>query len=76
VERDEESTPEASESRLRRWRRDRGWRLKDVGDLAGYSESFISLVERGHRRLTPEAKLRIARALGVRIADLFEPEKS
>jgi hypothetical protein len=35
---------------------------------------MLSLVERDRRRLSPLAKVRLARALGARVGDLFEIE--
>lgn len=65
---------EAARSRLRRWRVDAGLTLDEVADLTGYSQSMLSLVERGQRHVSPQGKVRIARRLGVRIADLFDVE--
>jgi transcriptional regulator with XRE-family HTH domain len=59
-------------TRLRSWRRRRGLTLLEVADLTGLSVPMLSRLERGERRVRPETKVRIARRLGVRIADLFE----
>lgn len=64
----------ASESRLRRWRKAKGLDLREAADLAGISEAVLSRIERGERRLAPSKKVLLARRLGVRISDLFEPE--
>jgi transcriptional regulator with XRE-family HTH domain len=61
-------------NRLRRWRVDAGLTLEEVADLTGYSEAMFSRAERGERMFSPLAKVRVARALGVRIADLFDAE--
>jgi transcriptional regulator with XRE-family HTH domain len=61
-------------SRFRIWRVDAGLTQEEVADLTGYSVAMISRVERGERQLRPEAKVRLSRRLGVRVADLFEPD--
>jgi transcriptional regulator with XRE-family HTH domain len=62
-------------TRLRRWRTDRGLSLAEVADLTGYSEAMISRAERGERVFSPMARVRVARRLGVPIAELFEPTR-
>ncbi len=47
--------------------------LKEVADRAGLSESFISQVERGRSSASIASLKRIADALAVTIADLFQP---
>jgi transcriptional regulator with XRE-family HTH domain len=41
-----------------------------VAERAGLSVVFISLLENGHRTVSLDALLRIAKALGVRIREL------
>lgn len=61
---------------LRAWRERHGFKLEEVADLAGVSPSYLSRLERGERRLRPFDRLRIARALGVRIGELFPPART
>lgn len=61
-------------NRLRAWRVEAGWTLEEVADLVGYSVSQLSRAERGERNLSPEAKVRISRRLGVPVRELFEVE--
>lgn len=68
------TTATTSESKLRSWRRSRGWTLAEVGGLTGLSESMISYLERGEKQLSPAAKVRVSRCLGARIQDLFDVE--
>ena len=68
TEEDDMTTPGA---RFRQWREENDLSLRDVSDLTGWSESMISMAERGKRTFSTEAKVQISRALGVRIADLF-----
>jgi mannose-6-phosphate isomerase-like protein (cupin superfamily) len=49
--------------------------LKDVATRAGISESFLSQVERGLAGVSLPTLQRVARALGVMVADLFEPDE-
>ena len=59
--------------RLRDIRRLRRATLKTIADRAGVSESFLSQVERGRASASIASLRRIAGALGVSVADLFEP---
>jgi transcriptional regulator with XRE-family HTH domain len=59
--------------RLRAIRRLRRATLKTVADRAGLSESFLSQVERGRANASVASLKRIAAALGISVADLFEP---
>jgi transcriptional regulator with XRE-family HTH domain len=56
---------------LRRLRR---CTLRTVAERSGLSESFLSQVERGRSSASIGSLRRIAEALGVSMADLFEPE--
>ena len=72
------SAPEAAPDvdvgeRLRDIRRHRRATLKTIADRAGVSESFLSQVERGRASASIASLRRIAGALGVTVADLFEP---
>ncbi len=62
--------------RLRAIRRLRRVTLKTVADRANLSESFLSQVERGRANASIASLKRIAAALGVNVADLFEPNGS
>jgi transcriptional regulator with XRE-family HTH domain len=58
--------------RLRAIRRSRRATLRTVATRSGLSESFLSQVERGQSSASIASLRRIADALGVSIADLFE----
>ena len=60
--------------RLRAIRRLRRATLLTVSRRAGLSESFLSQVERGKANASIASLTRIAAALGVHVADLFEPD--
>jgi transcriptional regulator with XRE-family HTH domain len=62
--------------RLRAIRRLRRITLKTVADRAELSESFLSQVERGRANASVASLKRISAALGVNVADLFEPNGS
>ena len=62
--------------RLRAIRRLRRVTLKTVADRSELSESFLSQVERGRANASVASLKRIAAALGVNVADLFEPNGS
>jgi transcriptional regulator with XRE-family HTH domain len=59
--------------RLRAIRRLRRCTLRTVSERSGLSESFLSQVERGRSSASIGSLRRIAVALGVTVADLFEP---
>jgi transcriptional regulator with XRE-family HTH domain len=59
--------------RLRDIRQLRRATLRTIADRAGVSESFLSQVERGRASASIASLRRIAGALGVTVADLFEP---
>lgn len=61
-------------NRLRLWRVANRLTLQEVADLSGYSPAMLSRAERGERVLSARGKVRLARALDVRVADLFEPD--
>ena len=45
---------------------------EELAEKAGLSVVFISLLENGHRTISVDALLRIAKALGVRIRELVD----
>ncbi len=59
--------------RLRVIRSMRRQTLREVAERAGLSESFLSQVERGRSSASIGSLRRIAEALGISIADLFQP---
>ena len=61
---------------LRGWRERHGLKLEEVGDLVGFSSSYLSRVERGERRVDALDRVRIARVLGARVAELFPPDRA
>src|SRR5881275_3049857 len=61
--------------RLRALRRFRRCTLREIAERSGLSESFLSQVERGRASASIASLRRIADALGVTMADLFEPDR-
>ena len=59
--------------RLQALRRFRRCTLREIAQRSGLSESFLSQVERGRSSASIASLRRIANALGVSMADLFEP---
>ncbi len=54
-----------------RWRRRRGLSQKVLADLAGLSQGYVSLLERGHRSIDRRSTVvRLAEALRVSVAEL------
>ena len=62
-------------ARLRATRQRQRMTLKEVATRAGISESFLSQVERGLAGVSLPTLQRIAAALRVMVADLFEPDQ-
>ena len=60
--------------RLRELRLFRRCTLRTIAERAGVSESFLSQVERGRSSASIASLRRIADALGVTMADLFDPD--
>jgi transcriptional regulator with XRE-family HTH domain len=48
--------------------------LADIAGLTGYSEAMLSRAERGEPVFSAMARVRVARRLGVPVADLFDPD--
>ena len=61
---------------LRRERLLRQLSLYDIRSKTGISVSKLSLVERGIEHLNEDEKKRLARALGVRLQDLFPMDET
>jgi transcriptional regulator with XRE-family HTH domain len=62
-------------ARLRATRNRQRMTLKEVASMAGISESFLSQVERGLAGASVATLQRVSSALGVMVADLFEPNQ-
>ena len=62
-------------NRLRLWRAESGLTQDEVADLSGLSKAYISRIERGERVPRPLTRVKIARRLGVQVADLFDVEQ-
>lgn len=58
---------------LRAWRLRQGWSLEEVADLTGLSVGQLSKIERGQHMPRPRMRIRIARALGARVGQIFPP---
>ena len=57
--------------RIRKLRKQKGWRQIDLAEQSGVHEVHISDLERGAREAGLRTVLAIAKALGVKLADLF-----
>ncbi len=56
---------------LRRLRQERGYSQEDFSFRVGLHQTYVSSVERGERNVTIGTANKIARALGITLADLF-----
>jgi transcriptional regulator with XRE-family HTH domain len=70
---DNESDPKKQFGQVvREFRQKRGLSQGDLGDLAHLDRSYISDIERGLRNVSLVNIIQIAKALGVRPADLMQ----
>jgi len=58
--------------RLRALREERGWSQEEFADRAGLHRTYVSAVERGVRNPTLTVLERLAKALGVSMAELVQ----
>ncbi|MBD3770798.1 MAG: helix-turn-helix transcriptional regulator [Rhodobacterales bacterium] len=58
--------------RLRALREERGWSQEEFADRAGLHRTYVSAVERGVRNPTLSVLERLAKALGVSMAELVQ----
>jgi XRE family transcriptional regulator, regulator of sulfur utilization len=58
-------------ARVRRLRKDRNWSQEKMAEASGLHWTYIGQVERGERNVTLQSVHAIARALRMKIADLF-----
>lgn len=59
-------------TRIRRLRERKGWSQEEFADLARLDRSYMSGIERGVRNLSVLNLVKVAKALGVAIGDLFD----
>lgn len=62
-------------TRLRRLRKERGWRLEDLAERTGLSRAYLSRLESGERQPSLSALFGVAQAYGLSFSALFEPER-
>jgi DNA-binding XRE family transcriptional regulator len=62
------------ELRLRSWRERRGYSLRQLGERAGASFVTLYRIEAGRMSPTVAMLEKLAKALGIHIADLFPPK--
>ncbi len=61
-------------TQLQAWREQAGFTQTECAELTGYSTAMWSRAERGERVFSPQAKVLIARRLGVRVGEIFPVE--
>lgn len=61
------------ESPLKTWRQMNGLTLEELADVSGFSVSTLSRVERGERQFDALSRIRLARAVGIRVREIFPP---
>lgn len=73
METDESNVSRRIAAQLRRLRASRGFSLQALAEVSGVSRSMISLIERAQASPTAVVLERLATALGVPLAQLFDP---
>src|ERR1700677_4492599 len=58
-------------SRIRELRSEHGWTQEQFAEFCGVHRTYMGHVERGEKNVSLSTVLRVANALGVRIAELF-----
>lgn len=58
--------------RLRQLRRERGLSQEELGVKANLHRTYIGTIERAEKNISIENMSKLAKALGVRVTDLFE----
>lgn len=61
-------------TRLRKLRKERGWRLEDLAERTKLSRPYLSRLESGERQPSLTALFSLAQAYGVQFSSLFESE--
>jgi transcriptional regulator with XRE-family HTH domain len=61
-------------ARLRRLRKERGWKLEDLAGRTNLSRAYLSRLESGERQPSLSVLFDLARAYDVSFSSLFEPE--
>ena len=61
---------------LARLRVARGWSQEQLAEASGFSQQYLSGLERGHRNPTVVTLYEIAQALGVSHVELVRPDQS
>ncbi|MEM8996167.1 MAG: helix-turn-helix transcriptional regulator, partial [Acidobacteriota bacterium] len=59
--------------KLRQYRLDRGWGLKDVASRTGLSVSYLSEIEKGRKYPKPDKLIQIAKGLNLTYDELVSP---
>jgi len=62
-------------TRVRQLREEHGWSQEDFAHRAELDRTYVSGIERGRRNPTLDIIHRLARALGVQVADLFPTQR-
>lgn len=60
--------------RLRRLRKERGWKLEDLAERTNLSRAYLSRLENGERQPSLSTLFHIAQAYGIAFSSLFESE--
>lgn len=58
-------------SRIRELRSEHGWTQEQFAEFCGVHRTYMGHVERGEKNVSLSTVLRVANALGVRVAELF-----
>jgi len=57
---------------IRNLRRDRGWSQEDLADNSGVHRTYIGAIERGEQNVSIDNIIKLAKALGISLEQLFK----
>lgn len=57
---------------VRNLRRERGWSQEDLADNSGVHRTYIGAIERGEQNVSIDNIIKLAKALGVSLEQLFK----
>jgi transcriptional regulator with XRE-family HTH domain len=61
---------------IRKFRKTHGMSQEEFAGIVGLDRSYMGCIERGEQNITVINLVRVAKALGVEVGDLFPPIKS
>lgn len=64
--------PKVLKKKIKKLREEKGYTQEDLGEIIGVTSTYIGFIEQGRKVPSIKTTNKIAKALGVKFADLFE----